>query len=172
VGAVPGQPHQVGDLGEGCLDPVAPLGDDLQQQGGHRLPPTLGRRGEHGGAAGRLFGGECLAGESLVCQQVSRWRPGVQEVGGDLALVHGGGHDAPSADDPRAEVGLDGQPEAVEPFGVRGVAAEPGGQVVARPGPVPLKNRIRQLTCRYPALGGAHIFVDQAVEDGFSADLP
>ena len=35
----------------------------------------------------------------------------------------------------RAEVGLDGQPEAVEPFGVRGVAAEPGGQVVARPGP-------------------------------------
>jgi hypothetical protein len=28
-----------------------------------------------------------------------------------------------------------GQAEAVEPFGVRAVAAEPGGQVVARPGP-------------------------------------
>ena len=73
--------------------------------------------------------------EALIAQQVTGRRPGLEQVGGDLALVDRGGHDAPGADDPGAEVGLDGQPEAVEPFGVRGVAAEPGGQVVARPGP-------------------------------------
>ena len=35
-----------------------------------------------------------------------------------------------------AQVGLDGEPEAVEPLGVGGVAAEPGGQVVAGAGPL------------------------------------
>src|SRR5512135_3104408 len=34
-----------------------------------------------------------------------------------------------------AQARFDGEPEAVEPLGVRGVAAEPGGQVVAGPGP-------------------------------------
>jgi hypothetical protein len=57
----------------------------------------------------------------------------LEQIAGDLALVDRGGHDAPGPDDPRAEVGLDGQPEAGEPFGVRGVAAEPGGQVIAGP---------------------------------------
>ena len=60
------------------------------------------------------------------CQQITRGRPGFQQVQCDLALVHRGGHDAPGPHDPAAQVGLDRQPEAVEPLGVRGVAAEPG----------------------------------------------
>jgi hypothetical protein len=60
----------------------------------------------------------------------------VQQVFGDVAVADGGGDDAPGADDPAAQVGLDGEPEAVEPLGVGGVAAEPGGQVVAGAGPL------------------------------------
>src|SRR5579863_5392046 len=41
-----------------------------------------------------------------------------------------------AADDAAAQVGLDGEAEAVEPLGVGGVAAEPGGQVVAGAGPL------------------------------------
>ncbi|HBW18469.1 MAG: hypothetical protein ACLPN6_19430 [Streptosporangiaceae bacterium] len=54
-----------------------------------------------------------------------------RSIGGILARW-----DAPGPDDPAARVRPDGQPEPVEPFGVRGVAAEPGGQVVARSGPL------------------------------------
>ena len=59
----------------------------------------------------------------------------VDQIGADLAFIDGGGHERPGADDAPAQVGADGQAEAVEPFGVRAVAAEPGGQVVARAGP-------------------------------------
>jgi hypothetical protein len=39
--------------------------------------------------------------------------------------------------------------------------------------PVPLENRIRLLACGLVvASGDVRIFVDQAVEDGFSADTP
>jgi len=91
---------------------------------------ALGGRYEHGGAAGGLACGEGLAGESLVQQQVAWRRPGLQQVAADVALVDGGGHDAPGPDDAGAQVRLDGQPEAVEPFGVGGVAAEPGMQPI------------------------------------------
>ena len=74
--------------------------------------------------------------EALVREQVTRGGPGFQQVLGDVALADRGGHDGPGADDPAAQVGLDGEPEAVEPLGVGGVAAEPGGQVVAGPGPL------------------------------------
>ncbi len=70
----------------------------------------------------------------LAGEQVARWRPGLQQVRGDVPLVHGSGDDAPGPDDAGAEVGLDRQPEPVEPLGVRGVAAEPGREPV-RPGP-------------------------------------
>ncbi len=133
VRAVAGKFHLIGDLLEGGLNPVAPLGDDLPQDGGHAGALVFGGRDQHGGAAGGLGGSERLAVEALIAQQVTGRRPGVQQVFGDLALVDRGGHDVPGPDDPRAELGLDGQPEAVEPFGVRGVTAEPGGQVVARP---------------------------------------
>ena len=43
---------------------------------------------------------------------------------------------AGTMDQAPAQVGADGQAEAVEPFGVRAVPAEPGGQVVARAGPL------------------------------------
>jgi predicted acetyltransferase len=39
-----------------------------------------------------LCGGECLAVEALVAQQVAGRRPGLEQVFGDLALVHRGGH--------------------------------------------------------------------------------
>ena len=135
MGAVPGQLHQVGDLAKCGLDAVAPLGDDRQQDGRHGGPLVLGGRDEQGGAAGGQPGGEGPAVEALVRQQVAGPGPGFEQVFGDLAFIDRGGHDAPGADDPAAQVRLDGQPEAVEPFGVRGVAAEPGGQVVARTGP-------------------------------------
>ncbi len=48
---MPGQLHPVGDLAEGGLDAVAPLGDDLQQDGGHRGALPLAWRDEDGGAA-------------------------------------------------------------------------------------------------------------------------
>jgi hypothetical protein len=57
VGAVPGQFHAVGDLAEGGLDAVAPLGDDLEQGGGRRGALLLIGRDEDGGAAGGLGGG-------------------------------------------------------------------------------------------------------------------
>jgi hypothetical protein len=135
VGAVAGQFHLVGDLAEGGFDPVAPLGDDRPQDRRHGVALALGGREEDGGAAGCLAGRERRAGESLVQQQVTRRRRGGQQVIGHVALVDGRGHDTPGPDDPAAQVCPDGQPEAVEPFGVRGVAAEPGGQVVTRAGP-------------------------------------
>ena len=98
--AVAGQFHLVGDLLEGGLDPVAPFGDDLLQDRWHGGALVLAGRHQHGGAAGGLPGGECGAVESLVCQQVTRRRPGLEQVLGDLALVDGGGHDAPGAHDP------------------------------------------------------------------------
>jgi hypothetical protein len=72
---------------------------------------------------------------------------GFQQVYGDLALVDCGGHDAPGPHDPAAKVRLDRQPEAVEPFSVRGVTAEPGGQVVAGTGPL-----VRAATAMAPEL--------------------
>src|SRR5215469_4457146 len=135
VGAVAGQFHLVGDLLERGFDAVAPLGDDLQQGGWHAGALVFGGWQKYRGAAGLLFSGERLPGEALVHQQVSRWRPGVEQVRGDVALVDGGGHDAPGPHDAAAEVGLDREPEPVEPFGVRAVAAEPGRQAVAWPGP-------------------------------------
>jgi hypothetical protein len=55
-------------------------------------------------------------------------------VFGNLALADRGGHDAPGPHDAAAQVGPGRQAEAVEPIGVRGIAAEPGMQAV-RPGP-------------------------------------
>jgi len=134
VGAAAGQFHQVGDLPEAGLDPVTPLGDDPLKDWRHAGALVLGGRAQHRGAAGGLFHGERLAVEALVAQQVTWRSPGLRQAGGHVALVHCGGHDGPGPDDPRAEVGLDGQPEAVEPFCVRGVAAEPGVQAI-RAGP-------------------------------------
>jgi hypothetical protein len=56
-----------------------------------------------------------------------RWPgwPGPQQVIAHVTLVDGGGHDAPGPDDTAAQVCLDRQAEPVEPFAVRGVAAEP-----------------------------------------------
>src|SRR6266480_611652 len=82
MSAVAGQFHPVGDLGEGGLDPVAPLGDDRQQDGGHAGTLILGGRDQDRSAAGRLGGRECPAGETLVAQQVTRWRPGAEQVFG------------------------------------------------------------------------------------------
>src|SRR6516165_8894241 len=84
MGAVPGQLHQVGDLAERGLDPVAPLGDDLEQDGRHGGALVLGGRDEHGGAAGGLGGGERLAVEALVRQQVTGPGPGAEQVIGDV----------------------------------------------------------------------------------------
>jgi len=105
MSAVPGQPHPFGDLGEAGLDPVAPVGDDLEQEGGHAGALVLGGRDQDRGAAGGLGGSKCGAVETLIAQQVTRRRPGGEQVAGDLALVDRGGHDAPGADDPRAQVG-------------------------------------------------------------------
>ncbi len=66
VSAVAGQSHQVGDLAEGGLDPVAPFGDDFQQDGRHGGTLVLIRRDEDGGAAGGLGGGEGPAAEALM----------------------------------------------------------------------------------------------------------
>src|SRR5258706_1764666 len=44
VCAVAGQFHQIGDLCEAGLNPVAPLGDDLLQDGGHPLALIFGGR--------------------------------------------------------------------------------------------------------------------------------
>jgi hypothetical protein len=68
-------------------------------------------------------------------------RPGFQQVDRDVALADGGGHDGPGPHDSAAQVGPDRQAEAVEPLGVRGVAAEPGGQVVAGAGPLATRGR-------------------------------
>ena len=78
VRAVPGQFHLVGYLAEGGLDPVAPFGDDLEQGGGRAGTLLLVRRDEDCGAAGALGGGEALAVEAFVREQVTRWRPGLQ----------------------------------------------------------------------------------------------
>jgi hypothetical protein len=132
---VAGECHAVGDLAERRLDAVAPFGDDLQQAGGHGgalFPPG---RDEDGSAAGGLGGGEAAPAEALVGEQVTRGRPGFQQVRRGLALVHGRGHDGPGADDAAARVGPGGEAEAAEPLGVGGVTPGPGGQVVARPGP-------------------------------------
>src|SRR5260370_1327030 len=102
VGAVAGQFHLVGDLAEGGLNAVAPLGDDLLEDGRHLLALVFAGRDEHGSAAGGLLRGERLAVEPLIREQVTRRRPGFQQVGGDLALVHRRTHDAPGAHDPAA----------------------------------------------------------------------
>jgi hypothetical protein len=67
-----------------------------------------------------------VAAEAPVRQQVTRGWAGLQQVRRDVALADGGGHDGPGADDAAAQVGLHRQPEAVEPLGVGGVAAELG----------------------------------------------
>jgi hypothetical protein len=54
---VPGQSHLLGDLAEAGLDAVAPLGDDLQQDGRYAGALVLGGRDEDSGAAGGLGGG-------------------------------------------------------------------------------------------------------------------
>jgi hypothetical protein len=71
----------------------------------------------------------CLASSM---RSVIIWR---DEHGGAAGGLGGGGHDGPVADNPAAQVRFHGQAEAVEPLGVGGVAAEPGGQAVAQPGP-------------------------------------
>ena len=108
----------------------------VSQDGGRGRAVLLPRRDEDGGPAGGLGGGERRPAEALVREQVARGGAGFQQVNGYVALADGGRDDGPGADDPAARVGLHGEPEAVEPLGVRGVAAEPGGQVVARPGPL------------------------------------
>jgi hypothetical protein len=52
---------------------------------------------------------------------------------GSVALAGGDGDEGQGAHDPSAQVGPGGQAEAVEHLGVRGVTADPGGQVVVRP---------------------------------------
>jgi hypothetical protein len=96
----------------------------------------LVRRDEDCGAAGALGGGERPPAEALVREQVTRSRAGFQQVTGDVALADGGQDDGPGPDDAAAQVRLGGEAEAVEPLGVGGVAAEPGGQVIARAGPL------------------------------------
>jgi hypothetical protein len=71
VGAVPGQFHLVGELTGRCLDPVAPLGDDLAQRRWHDGALVLAGRDEQCGAQGSQFSGERLAVEALVREQVS-----------------------------------------------------------------------------------------------------
>src|SRR5512142_513387 len=88
------------------LDPVAPFGDDFPQGGGRAGALLLAGRDEDGGAAGGLGGGEGPAAEALVCEQVTRGRPRLEQVVGYLALVHRGRHDGPGADDPAAQVRL------------------------------------------------------------------
>ena len=79
---------------------------------------------------GGLGGGEGPPVEALVGQQLARRRGALEQVGGDLALVDRGRHDAPGTHDPRAQVGRDREPKAVEPLGVRGVTADAGDQPV------------------------------------------
>ena len=132
VCALAGEFHAVGDLAEGRLDPVAPFGDDFQQGGGHGGALLLIRGDEHGGAAGGSPAAKARPLNPLSASR-SRGRPSLEQVVGDLALVHRGWHDGPGADDPAAQVRFHGEPEAVEPLRVGGVAAEPGGEVVAGP---------------------------------------
>jgi hypothetical protein len=101
---VPGQSHLLGDLAEAGLDPVAPLGDDLQHDGGCGGVLVPGGRDEDRGAGGSLDGGKCPTGKALIAQQVTGRRSGLEQAVGDLALVYRGGHGAPGPDDPRAEV--------------------------------------------------------------------
>jgi len=123
------------------------LGDDLEEHRRHATALVFGGRHEqHDALAGELRG-ERLAAEAFVGQQVMRSRPGFQQVYSDFALVERGGHDAPGTDDPAGQVGLDGQPETVEPLGVRGLAAEPGGLWGSKTG-------YRWLTCEYASRGG------------------
>jgi len=86
VRAVAGQFHLNGDLAEGGLDAVAPLGNDLQQDRRRGRAVLLAWRDEDGGAAGGLGCGERPAVEALVREQVTRGGPGFQQVAGDLAL--------------------------------------------------------------------------------------
>ncbi len=87
MGAVAGQFHLVGDLAEGGLDALAPLSDDLAEDRRHLLALVFGGRDEHGGAADGSLRGERLVVEAFVTGQVSRRRPGLEQVGGDIALV-------------------------------------------------------------------------------------
>lgn len=99
--------------------------------------PCPGGRDDHLDPGTGHLGGEPAAGESLVLQQrVDRGGIVGDQVGGDLAFIDGGRDQRPGADDAAAQIGTDGQAEAVAPFGVRAVAAGPGGQVVARTGPL------------------------------------
>ena len=135
VRAVPGEVHLVGDLLEGGLHPVAEPGDQALERGGHGLSLGPGGRDDHVDPGAGHLGGEPAAGEALVQQQrVDGGGVAGDQAGADLAFVDGGGHDRPGADDAPAQVGADGQAEAVEPFGVRAVPAEPGGQVVVGAG--------------------------------------
>lgn len=72
----------------------------------------------------------------FVREQVAWGRADFQQVPGDVALADDRRDDGPGADDAAAQVGLHGEAEAVEPLGVGGVAAEPGGQAVAGAGPL------------------------------------
>src|SRR5205823_13379032 len=74
-------------------------------------------------------GGEAGAGEALAQQErINAGGVPGNQVRADLAFTGGGGHDGPGACPGRC-----GRPaEAVEPFDVGTVPAEPGGQVVAR----------------------------------------
>lgn len=105
---VGGQFEAVGDIGEAGLDPVAPFGDDFQQQGRPGGALAVRGRDEQRDAAGWEAGGELPAAEPLVREEVTRGRAFLQHADGDLALADGGGHDAPDAHDPAAQVGVHG----------------------------------------------------------------
>jgi hypothetical protein len=126
VRAVAGQFHLAGDLLEGGLDPLRHSAMIFCRIGG--MPRRWSLAGGTSTAMPLLA---WVAVESLVCEQVSRRRPGLRQVAGDIALAGRGGHDAPGPHDPAAEVGLDGHPEAAGSLGMRAVAAEAGHQAAA-----------------------------------------
>jgi hypothetical protein len=99
---VAGEFHPVGDLAEDRLDPVAPLGNDFQQDGGMAARCRLS-----GGTRTAVPRAASSASKAMPLKPLSASRSrGARQA------------------------------EAVEPFGVRGVAAEPGGRVVAGAGPL------------------------------------
>jgi hypothetical protein len=90
VGAVAGEFHPVGDLAEGRLDPVAPLGDDFQQDGGHGGALALIARDEDGGAAGGQLRFEGPAAEALVREQVGRGPASSRSIATSRSLTAAG----------------------------------------------------------------------------------
>jgi hypothetical protein len=84
---------------------IPPVLDALLRRTRPNWPGAVGssQRRSCGGAAG-LGGGEGGAVESLVHEQVAWQRPVLRQVIAHVALVDGGGHDAPGADAAAASV--------------------------------------------------------------------